>query len=63
MTLCIVLLLVVRIEFEFVEFKFKSNLLNLFAKRKKNRKNLFDPNQQPGLFFFSLQPDPPPAFP
>ena len=38
MQLCIVLLLVVWFEFEFVEFKFKSNLLNLFAKRKKKEK-------------------------
>ena len=31
--------------------KFKSNLLNLFVKRK-NRKNLFGPNQQSGPFLF-----------
>ena len=51
MQLCIILLLVVWFEFEFVEFKFKLNLLNLFVKRK-NRKNLFGPNQQSGLFLF-----------
>ena len=49
MQLCIVLLLVVWFEFEFVEFKFKSNLLNLFVK-KKIGKNLFGPNQQSGPF-------------
>ena len=49
MQFCIVLLLVVWFEFEFVEFKFKSNLLNLFVK-KKIGKNLFGPNQQSGPF-------------
>ena len=35
----------------------------IFLQKEKNRKNLFGPNQQPGPFFFFLQPDPPPAFP
>ena len=56
MQLCIVLLLVVWFEFEFVGFKIQIDFVESFCK-KKIEKNLFGPNQWSGpfLFFFLLR--------